>query len=155
MLALWFSMVRVCESILSSREDAEDCASEALMDAMSYAGPAPVGNREAWCVSVAKRRAVDHLRHRIRSRARAQRLLGHGEFHVPDVAEAVADASEARWLSRQAAAILTQQARAVLDVVASGGSVDSAANRLGITRRSAESHLHRARVSLRAHALRA
>jgi DNA-directed RNA polymerase specialized sigma24 family protein len=152
LLALWQSLVRVCEPILSSRDDAEDCASDALVCALTTSGA--VDNREAWLVTVAKRRAMDQLRHRVRSRTRAQRLVGHGETPAPDIAEAVADDSEARWLSGEAEQLLTCAARSVLDVVVAGGSVDDAASELGITRRSAEAHLHRARTSLRAHARR-
>ena len=152
LLALWKSMVRVCEPILASRDDAEDCASEALLTALDGAGLSGVANAEAWLVTVAKRRAMDQLRRRVRHRSRLASVVE--DDHAPDVAEGVADASEARWLRRHAAETLTPAARTVLDVVVDGGSVDDAAARLGITRRSAEAHLHRARVSLRAHARR-
>ena len=154
LLALWQSMVRVCEPILDCRDDAEDCASDALVCGLAATDLTAVDNHEAWFVTVAKRRALDQLRHRTRNRSRLARLAGHDEQRAPDVADHVADASEARWLSKRADEILTPTARSVLDVVADGGSVDDAAASLGITRRSAEAHLHRARVSLRAHARR-
>jgi len=152
LFAVWQSLVRVCEPILCSRDDAEDCASDALVSAL--AGPNAVANREAWLVTVAKRRAVDQLRQRIRSRTRAVRLVGQHEQYGPDIAEDVADNHEARWLSREAPRLLTCPARSVLDIVAAGGTVDDAARELGMTKRSAEAHLRRARLSLRAHARR-
>jgi RNA polymerase sigma factor (sigma-70 family) len=149
LFAFWPAMVRVCERVLGSREDAEDCASEAL--AQAYAeGVGGVENVEAWLVAIAKRRAMDLLRRRARSRRQLLRLASRCDVSDADPAERVADEAEARWLSARADELLTAPARAVLRVVADGGSVNDAAHRLAMTRRSAESHLHRARLTLRA-----
>lgn len=148
-LASWQAMVRVCERVLGSRDDAEDCASEALLQAFAD-GLDDVENVEAWLVTLAKRRANDMLRRRVRSRRQLIRLASRCEVSDPDHADRVADEAEARWLSDRADELLTPPARAVLRVVADGGSVNDAAHRLAMTRRSAESHLHRARLTLRA-----
>lgn len=150
LLAYWHSMVRVCEGVLGSRDDAEDCASEALATVLDGAGLDGVENPEAFLVTIARRRATDVLRKRVRNRTRLLRLAGRCEVSTPDVAESVADEAEARWLSRRADELLSGKARAVLGVVAEGGTIDDAAARLAMTRRSAESHLHRARLVLRA-----
>ncbi|HEV2889103.1 MAG TPA: sigma-70 family RNA polymerase sigma factor [Frankiaceae bacterium] len=149
LFAAWGAMVRVCERVLGSREDAEDCASEALLQAFSE-GVDDVENVEAWLVAIAKRRAMDVLRRRVRNRRQLLKLASRCDVSDPDPAERVADEAEARWLSAQADTLLTAPARAVLRVVADGGSVNDAAHRLAMTRRSAESHLHRARLTLRA-----
>lgn len=149
LFAAWGAMVRVCERVLGSREDAEDCASEALLQAFAD-GIDDVENVEAWLVKIAKCRATDMLRRRVRTRRQLIRLASRCEVSDADPAERVADESEARWLSGKAEELLTAPARAVLRVVADGGSVNDAAHRLAMSRRSAESHLHRARLTLRA-----
>lgn len=149
LFAAWGAMVRVCERVLGSREDAEDCASEALLQAFAD-GMDDVENVEAWLVAIAKRRAMDMLRRRVRTRRQLIRLASRCDVSDADPAERVADESEARWLSGKAEELLTAPARAVLRVVADGGSVNDAAHRLAMSRRSAESHLHRARLTLRA-----
>ena len=149
LFASWQAMVRVCERVLGSRDDAEDCASEALLQAFAD-GLDDVENVEAWLVSIAKRRAMDVLRRRVRNRTQLLRLASRCDVSDADPAERVADEAEARWLSARADELLTAPARAVLRVVADGGSVNDAAHRLAMTRRSAESHLHRARLMLRA-----
>lgn len=149
LFASWQAMVRVCDRVLESRDDAEDCASDALLQAFAD-GMDDVENVEAWLVSVAKKRAFDVLRRRVRTRRQLLRLASRHDVSDPDPAERVADEAEARWLSQRADELLTAPARAVLRVVAEGGSVNDAASTLAMTRRSAESHLHRARLMLRA-----
>ncbi|HEX8001732.1 MAG TPA: sigma-70 family RNA polymerase sigma factor [Mycobacteriales bacterium] len=149
LFAAWGAMVRVCERVLGSREDAEDCASEALLQAFAD-GVDDVENVEAWLVAIAKRRATDVLRRRVRNRRQLIKLASRCDVSDADPAERVADEAEARWLSERADTLLSAPARAVLRVVADGGSVNDAAHRLAMTRRSAESHLHRARLTLRA-----
>jgi RNA polymerase sigma factor (sigma-70 family) len=149
LFASWQAMVRVCERVLGSRDDAEDCASEALLQAFAD-GLDDVENVEAWLVAIAKRRATDVLRRRVRHRRQLIRLASRCDVSDADHADRVADEAEARWLSGKADELLTAPARAVLRVVADGGTVNDAAHRLAMSRRSAESHLHRARVTLRA-----
>lgn len=149
LFASWQAMVRVCDNVLGSRDDAEDCASDALVQAFTD-GMHDVENVEAWLVAVAKRRALDEIRRRVRTRRQLIRLASRCETTDPDPSERVADESEARWLAQRADELLSPPARAVLRVVADGGSVNEAASTLAMTRRSAESHLHRARHTLRA-----
>ena len=151
LLAHWPAMVGVCERVLNSREEAEDCASEALLAVLTAGGlDNNVRNEQAWLVQIAKRRAIDAVRREIRDRRRTVRLAAQANLGSDDVTEAVLDQAEARWLSRMAAEILPPLSAAVLDTVADGYSVGEAAAQLGMTKRAAESHLHRARTALRA-----
>lgn len=145
----WPAMIRACQPLLGSRSDAEDCASEALLAALQ-ADAEQIRNTEAWLVTVAKRRAIDRLRTATRGRARQARLEARESFSVDGLAEAVADRQEAEWVAHVARRTLTPAALGVLEELAAGASIDDAASRLGLTRRSVESHLRRARVVIRA-----
>jgi RNA polymerase sigma-70 factor (ECF subfamily) len=149
LLTHWPAMVRACERVVASREDAEDCASEALVAALRRGGLGDVRNEEAWLVSVAKRKAIDVVRGDVRGRKRAARIAGEHPIDAADAAEAVLDQAEARWLAQQSRALLAPAAAEVLEAVADGHSIADAADRLGMTKRAAESHLHRARAALR------
>lgn len=144
----WPAMVRASERVLGSLEDAEDCASEALL-ALLEAPPRELRCIEAWLVTVAKRRAMDRLRARARNQVRHARLCAVEQLTHEDPATAVADRDEARWLASVAAQTLTTGAMDALTEVAAGVSVPEAAARLGTTRRSVESHIARARIALR------
>lgn len=146
----WDAMVAASERILSSRADAEDCAAEALLAALRHPDLAKVTNLRAWLVAVSKRRAADLLRTTIRDRRRLVRLAGQHEPHDADVADGVVDRAEAAWVSVRATEILPSAARAVLASVADGATAVDAANRHGLSRRAAESHLLRGRRVLRA-----
>jgi RNA polymerase sigma-70 factor (ECF subfamily) len=142
-------MVRVCERVLDSREDAEDCASDALLAALRT-NHQQVRNTEAWLVSVAKRRAVDQLRGRVRSRARHARLAVQHEVEAVDAAEAIAAQHEAAWLADEARARLSPACLAVVNELAGGASVEEAARTLGVTKRAVESQVYRARTVMQA-----
>jgi RNA polymerase sigma factor (sigma-70 family) len=150
LLEHWPAMVRACERVVSSREEAEDCASEALVAAIQRGGLGDVRNEEAWLVAVAKRRAFDAVRRDVRGRRRTVRLASELPVDVADAAEAVIDQAEARWLAATARELLPAQASQVLMSVADGHSIAAAADRFGMTKRAAESHLRRARAALRA-----
>jgi RNA polymerase sigma-70 factor (ECF subfamily) len=144
-------MVCACERVLSSHAEAEDCASEALLAVLERGGLDKVDNEEAWLVRIAKRRAIDAVRRDVRGRRRALRLAVQADPQAAaDIAEAVVEQAEARWLSRTAQEVLPETSAQVLAAVADGHTIAEAADRLGMTKRAAESHLHRARAALRA-----
>jgi RNA polymerase sigma factor (sigma-70 family) len=145
----WPAMVRVCRGLLGNRQDAEDCAAEAVVAVLADGRHEDARNVEAFMVTVARRRAVDVLRRRDREQRRAARLQAQLELAVPDLAEALVDQAEAQWLAQQARLRLTPPALAVLTELADGASVEQAAATLGMSRRSVESHLLRARRVLR------
>lgn len=145
----WPAMVRVCRGLLGNRQDAEDCAADAVVAVLADGRHEQARNVEAFMVTVARRRAVDVLRRRDREQRRAARLQAQAELTVPDVAEALVDQAEAQWLARQARLRLTPPALAVLTELADGASVEQAAATLRMSRRSVESHLLRARRVLR------
>ncbi|MCA1712768.1 MAG: RNA polymerase sigma factor [Actinobacteria bacterium] len=151
LLIHWPAMVGACARVLDSREQAEDCASEALLAVLTGGGLKDVRNEQAWLVRIAKRRAADELRREDRVRRRAVRLAGQTDRRPHDAAaEAVLDQAEARWLGRQVDELLPTAGADVVRAVADGLTVAEAAQRLGMTKRAAESHLHRARGTLRA-----
>lgn len=149
LMSTWPAMVRVCQGVLRNREDAEDCAAEALVSVLRDDRHAGAGSAEAYMVTVARRRAVDFVRRRARERRRDDRLAAVAQLNDVDVAEAVADQAEAQWLAKQAQHSLTPPALAVLAELADGATVEQVATRLGLSRRSVESHLLRARRTLR------
>lgn len=150
LMSTWPAMVRVCHGVLGNRDDAEDCASEALVSVLQDERYAAADSVEAFMVTVARRRAVDFVRRRGSERRRDIRLAAVAVPAAADVAEAVADQAEARWLAEQASKSLKPAARRVLAELSDGATVAETADRLGLTRRSVESHLLRARRALRA-----
>lgn len=135
--------------MLGRRDEAEDCAHDALLVALDRPELIDGARREeGWLAVVARRRAVDHIRRRTRAGA-----LTHS-FGDPDQRLAV-DFSE-DVVSRLAAQVLADDIRelpaatqSVLHHLAAGGTTADAAQALGITKRAADSHLHRARRHLR------
>jgi RNA polymerase sigma factor (sigma-70 family) len=142
-------MVGACERVLRSREEAEDCASEALLAVLQRGGLEGVRNEEAWLVRIAKRRAADAVRRDVRGRRRAVRLAARAAVLPAREDEEVLDQAEARWLAREADRLLLPDQARVLAALADGYTVAEAAAGLGMTKRAAESHLHRARQVLR------
>lgn len=150
LLEHWPAMVRVCQRTLGSREDAEDCAATALLGVVQRGGLENVENNEAWMVSIAKRRAVDVLRARVREQGRAVRLAAEHEIEAADVAELIVERAEARWLKETADSAVPEKTSQLVHALTEGMSISEAAAHLGMTKRAAESHLHRARIALRA-----
>lgn len=145
----WRAMVRSAYGVLGSRDEAEDCAAEALTQILERP-PLGVRNPEAFLVTVARRRAIDHRR---ASRSARKRVLRAGVAHAideADVAVAVADQREAAWADQQARSLLGPAAYQLLQMIADGVSIDQAAAAMGITTRAAESRLLRARRVMRA-----
>ena len=148
LLGHWRTMVRACRGLLDSVEDAEDCASKALLQALAVPG-LPPANPEAFLVRVAKRRAADELRTKVRGRRRAISLAAHSDAHVVDIAENIVDRAEARWLDDLSRS-LPDDTQAVLRTLAEGATPAETAVQLGMTKRAVESHLLRARRALKA-----
>lgn len=143
--------VAFCRAAGAGREEAEDCVQDAVVAMLtSRSGGAAVRRPEAWLAVVARRRLVDRIRRtRAEQAALSQGLMwaAHAELEQ-DVAEQVADRDLARW---QAAALtnlppVTQQ---VCQATSAGLSTGQVAEQMGISRRSVESHLTRARAFLR------
>lgn len=137
-------------SLLSNRDDSEDAVQDAFLAALESQAQGGDAPSTGWLATVAKRRAIDEIRRRERDQRRFGRLASRVPVDEvePDVAEAVADTSAARHAVRSLAA-LPAATRSVVDLVAEGEDTRATAARLGITHRSAESHLQRARKHLR------
>lgn len=143
-------LVGVCRPLVGSLADAEDCAAEALAALIEPGIPAHVRDERAWLITIAKRRAVDLLRQRERQGRRQDRLVQCTQHRVmADVAQSVTSEAGAEWLLRQAKHQLPATSYAVVQAMANGQDAEEAAEQLGLTRRSVESHLHRARKVLR------
>lgn len=147
LLEHWASMVRVTQRLVDSREDAEDCASAALLQLLERRDC--VDNDEAFLVTIAKRRAIDRTRSQARSRIRNDRLAGLEPPGAPDIAEDVAARAEAAWLDETARALLSPKAYRLLRLLADGHEIGQAADSMGMTQRAAESLLLRARRTVR------
>lgn len=146
--ATWGPMVRTARSVLGSREEAEECAAQALAQILERQ-PTDVANLQAYMVTVAKRRAIDRLRVVERARHRDERLCGQIDWCVADIAEDIVARAEARWADREARAVLQPNVYRLLQMIADGHDIGHVAEQLGMTRRAAQSHLHRARRMLR------
>lgn len=144
----WPAMVRAARSVLGPGPEAEECAAIAV--AQVWSQERSMDSVEAFMVTVAKRRAIDLLRREVRDRRRLERLARQGGVCADDVAEEVASRSEARWAEAQARELLSANGYRVLRLHADGASTATVARELGISMRSAESHLLRARKTMRA-----
>ncbi|PSL52516.1 RNA polymerase sigma factor (sigma-70 family) [Saccharothrix carnea] len=133
-----------------SRADAEDCAHEALLALLirqTNPDAEPITAVRAWLTLVAHRKLVDRLRRADLER----RTLTHPRTAVPttsDPADVVTDRAMAGWLAK-ALDELPEDTLLVCRSVAAGISIDDIAARSGLTRRSVQSHLTRARSLLR------
>ena len=97
----WEAMVSASRSVLGSSEDAYDCAAEAMAQVLERA-PQDVVNAEAFLVTVARRRAIDHYRRGQRERRRDAQLAAYEQTSVVDIAEDVARRAEAAWAAGKA-----------------------------------------------------
>src|SRR4051794_23897510 len=93
----WSTLVRVTQGLVDSREDAEECASAAVLQFLERPRGS-VDNEQAFLVTVAKRRAVDRTRAQARGRVRDGRVAGQQHVEAVDIAEDVAARAEARWV---------------------------------------------------------
>ena len=141
---------RVCRRVLGSTAAAEDCVSEAVTHALCDPTRLDgVGNIAGWLVTVSRRRALDALRDEARRR-RSQESSFATSCHVTgDPADDVADRHEAAWLVASASCSMPSTTWSVMTMRSSGASVHDVADSLGLTARSVESHLLRARRYLK------
>jgi RNA polymerase sigma factor (sigma-70 family) len=144
----WAALVRVTQGLVDSREDAEDCASAALVQLLEQTAD-EIANTEAFLVTVAKRRAADRARAQARSRRRDVRLAGMQPLNAADLAEDIAARAEARWVDAVAREHLSPKAYRLVRLLADGHDVREAARIMGMTERAAESLLLRARRTVR------
>jgi RNA polymerase sigma factor (sigma-70 family) len=129
-----------------SQEDAEDAVHEAMLRAAER--PRLDDERlGAWLTTVTMRLCVDRYRqvNREAEVRRSPRLAAPGP--VP-VEEAVCDRAEARWVAVRSAALPARQAEA-LWLKAEDLDVDQVAGKMGLSYRTVESLLARARRTLR------
>jgi len=136
---------RAAARVLGSRDDAEDCVSAALEAALTTDN---IDDPGAWLTQVARRRAVDIVRRRERE-SRAMYLVHSRESaSCSDFTEDIADREAARWLATEAER-LPGDTRKVLTRMGGEDSAAEVGSELGLSTRSVESHLRRARVELR------
>jgi RNA polymerase sigma factor (sigma-70 family) len=148
LLEHWGKLVRVTRSLVDSREDAEDCASAAVLQLLER-GSDGIDNTQAFLVTVAKRRAADKTRFQARARLRDGRLAAQQPPGAADVAEDVTARAEARWVDEVAQQQLSPKAYRLLRLLATGRDIGDVAAEMEMTQRAAESLLLRARRTVR------
>lgn len=139
-------LIRLARRRSVCQQDAEDAADEAILRAVQSRGidPARLGS---WMTSVTVRLCID--RHRQLARLTTEPTeQSDVRVQVP-VDEHVCDQAEAAWVARQAAELLPERQAAALWLRAQGLTVAEVSRALGVSYRTAESLLGRARRSLR------
>lgn len=132
----------------ASREDAEDCAQEALLTALTAQKAEQVpDDLQAWTATVARRRLTDLGR---RGAVQRRRLVTVDEYDrtacTPE--QQVVEQGHARWLAARLSELPTATLQ-VCELASAGHSRNAIAARMGISVPSADSHLTRARRFLR------
>lgn len=141
--------VREATRVLGQRNDAEDCAHDALLAALNRPELLGTARRQEGLITVvARRRAIDHIRRNARTRALSHSFGDPDERLAHDFSDDIASRLTAQLLAGDIAE-LPEATQSVLRQLAAGGTTADAAQALGITKRSADSHLHRARRHLR------
>lgn len=129
-----------------SFEDAEDAVHEAMVRAMEN----PHVDEErlgAWLTAVTMRLCVDRYR-QVSREAQARGRSALAPASPAPVEEAVCDRAEARWLARRSEELPARQAQA-LSLKSEDLDIEQVARRMGVSYRSAEGLLARARQALR------
>jgi len=137
--------------MLDSPEDAEDCVQDAFVAALERgrADEPDLADPGAWLSVVSRRRAVDHVRRRVRERAAMPRLAARIDaVEASATDDRVLDAIEAEQLVTTLHGLPPTTQR-VVDLVGKGATTGETAAVLGLTARSVESHVQRARRFLR------
>src|SRR3954463_7143563 len=98
--AQWDAMVHAANGVLGSRDDAAECATQALVQVLERP-PVEVLNPEAFMVTIARRRAIDHVRSQARYRKAAMRSAP-ADLAIADIAEAVCEREQAAWVDELA-----------------------------------------------------
>jgi RNA polymerase sigma factor (sigma-70 family) len=142
-------MVLAARPVVGGLDEAHECAAQAIVQYFEHA-PAEVANLEAFLVTIAKRRAIDHVRAQARARLRDERYAHETALSAPDVAEDVAARAEARWADQEARRLLHPRVYHLVQLVADGMPLAEVARQLDMTERAAQSHLLRARRVVRA-----
>ncbi len=148
---LWRSARRACGGLGLRQPDIEDCVQSALISFCHLPRTESDGieNPGRWVATVARYRAIDEVR-RQGSRHRAETAFGRRYSDVcPDLADDVAGAAEARCLVALLSDLPLATRRALCEL-SNGYTAAEAADRLGTSRRSVESHRYRARRHLAA-----
>ena len=129
----------------ANADDAEDCAQEALLRAVSMPNldAARVG---PLLTVIAMRLAADTHRHRARQRRAGARIAEPEERSVEEV---IGDRAEATWLVGRAR-MMSARERAAVALCAEGLTPGESAERLGVPTKSVYLALGRARTHLRA-----
>lgn len=141
--------VREARRVLGSSSESEDCAQDVLVSVLARPEPLASAERpDAWLTTVARRRAIDRVRQEQRRVSVSTHQVAADPRLVEDLADAVADRLAAEALAADVHA-LPRATRAVLGHLAQGQTTAEAAEALGISKRAADSHLHRARIALR------
>lgn len=142
----WPGVARACHALGLPTADVEDCYQAALVAYLELGPGERAGVREPrqWLASVARRRGIDLLRAAEAAGRAGARVAARERCPTGDVADAVANAAEARWLVAQLNELPLATRRAVWEL-STGATAAEAAERLGTSRRSVESHRYRAR----------
>jgi len=130
------------------RAEAQDCVQDAVVALLATAGGHRLVSAEAWLTVASRRRLVDHARRARRERAALARVPAPVTDLARDPGETVADRALAQWLAHELAA-LPLTTRMVCALLTSGMTHRQTAAELGLTVRSVESHVRRARHCLR------
>lgn len=136
--------LRRCRSAGASAEEAEDSVHDALLALLETPH---VDRPAAWVTTVSHRRWIDHVRRNSRERVVLRRELELAG-HDPGPADLVTDREQAKWLVTSLRT-LPETTRLICWSIGLGRSREQVAGDFGLTPRAVESHLTRARRSLR------
>jgi len=135
-----------CRAAGASVEDAQDCAQDAIASLLAHP---EVEHAKSWVATVAYRRYVDACRLRGREGSAGLMPAAAGTTAEPaGPEEEVVGRAHARWLVGTLVR-LPASTRSVCSAIGTGMARHEVADQLGLTDRAVESHLTRARRSLR------
>lgn len=132
----------------AGREDAEDCAQEALLATwLTRAQGNDLANPAGWATTVARRRYIDLVRQQRRQRDRRPATTEQDRTD-PSPEQRVVEREHASWLIAQVRD-LPEATQAACKLAGTGRGRRLIAQELGISERAVESHMTRARRYLR------